>query len=529
MTPKRAYSYIRFSTPDQLKGDSERRQIKLAQDYARENGLELDDTLTFQDLGVSAFRGLNVAAGKLGEFLEAVQTGKVEPGAHLLVEALDRISRDQILAAQTLFQSILLSGVTLHTLQDRKVYSAASVNANPADLIMSIVILMAAHDESSKKSKRMRAAWDAKRARVGEKKMTSKAPAWLTLKDGRFRPIADRERIVQRVFSMALQGAAPDAICKKLNAEGVPTMSRGRRWHRSYIVRILDNPAVIGTLTPQKIEYDGRRRTRQPLEPVANYFPAVIERATWDRVQAMRTATKAPLRGRHANGTVRNILGGLAECPECGASMTRVTKAARGVPHAPKLVCSNARSGVRCSYRSVNYADVERALIERRKELTRTMPGANERARELEQEIDRLTFNIDGGEDQLETLTDQLSRRPSRAVSNKIEAIERERDAMLARRRELLQQRELVEGAFLKKRLVELQAALGQEPIDLAKANARLRQLLKGVIIDYRSGQLGLQWQHGGESTLQYAWPDEKTVKANPVAGRRTRRPRPAS
>ena len=37
MQPK-AYSYIRFSTPEQALGDSLRRQVQLAEEYARKHG-----------------------------------------------------------------------------------------------------------------------------------------------------------------------------------------------------------------------------------------------------------------------------------------------------------------------------------------------------------------------------------------------------------------------------------------------------------------------------------------------------------
>src|SRR5262249_429406 len=50
---KKAYSYLRFSTPEQMKGDSQRRQLEAARSYALEKGLELDEELTFHDLGVS--------------------------------------------------------------------------------------------------------------------------------------------------------------------------------------------------------------------------------------------------------------------------------------------------------------------------------------------------------------------------------------------------------------------------------------------------------------------------------------------
>ena len=87
----RAYSYLRFSTPEQMTGDSFRRQSTMAVEYAAKRGLELDQKLTFHDLGVSAYRGKNADTGRLAEFLEAVEAGLVPKGSFLLVEFLDRI------------------------------------------------------------------------------------------------------------------------------------------------------------------------------------------------------------------------------------------------------------------------------------------------------------------------------------------------------------------------------------------------------------------------------------------------------
>ena len=54
----KAYSYLRFSTPEQALGDSERRQLKQAQKCARRRGLDLSNQLfegkvdlAFEDLG----------------------------------------------------------------------------------------------------------------------------------------------------------------------------------------------------------------------------------------------------------------------------------------------------------------------------------------------------------------------------------------------------------------------------------------------------------------------------------------------
>jgi len=114
----KAYSYLRFSTPEQMKGDSFRRQSQLAQEYAERRGLVLDEKLTFEDLGVSAYRGLNRDEGGLGSFLEAVKAGMVEEGSFLLVESLDRISRDKTRRALRTLEDICEAGITVVTLVD---------------------------------------------------------------------------------------------------------------------------------------------------------------------------------------------------------------------------------------------------------------------------------------------------------------------------------------------------------------------------------------------------------------------------
>ena len=104
-----AYSYVRFSTPEQRKGDSLRRQIELSQRYAKDHGLTLDDT--FSDEGVSFYRGRNAKEGALGAFIKAAETGRVKKGSCLLVENLDRLSREAPLDAIDQLRRILSLGI----------------------------------------------------------------------------------------------------------------------------------------------------------------------------------------------------------------------------------------------------------------------------------------------------------------------------------------------------------------------------------------------------------------------------------
>jgi hypothetical protein len=89
-------SYIRFSSFPQERGDSIRRQTSLGDAWLNRHPQHtLDATLTLRDLGVSAFRGANLdkEKGDLGKFIHLPKTGRVPKGSILMLENLDRFSR----------------------------------------------------------------------------------------------------------------------------------------------------------------------------------------------------------------------------------------------------------------------------------------------------------------------------------------------------------------------------------------------------------------------------------------------------
>ena len=80
-----AYSYVRFSTPEQSRGDSLRRQTEAAQAWCDRNDARLDSSTTLHDLGKSAFKGAhrnNPDRNALAAFLKLVEDGKVARGSY---------------------------------------------------------------------------------------------------------------------------------------------------------------------------------------------------------------------------------------------------------------------------------------------------------------------------------------------------------------------------------------------------------------------------------------------------------------
>src|SRR5438105_4565899 len=110
---KLAYSYIRFSTPAQKTGDSLRRQTEARDDWLKVHpDVKLDTSLRMTDEGISARHGKNRSdKACLGAFLNLVEGGRVSRGSYLLVENLDRLSRQDVHEGLYLLLGLIRKGI----------------------------------------------------------------------------------------------------------------------------------------------------------------------------------------------------------------------------------------------------------------------------------------------------------------------------------------------------------------------------------------------------------------------------------
>lgn len=162
------YSYVRFSSKKQEKGDSLRRQSTGGEEWIARNADKgyVAARLTLHDIGVSAFRGKNKHTGALKLFLQEIESGRVQPGAILLVEHLDRLSRQGVGEAYALFTQILNAGVHIAVLKPyEQIYSRESVN-DLVGLLLPLIYFYLAFIESKTKSDRLRNVWDHKREKA---------------------------------------------------------------------------------------------------------------------------------------------------------------------------------------------------------------------------------------------------------------------------------------------------------------------------------------------------------------------------
>lgn len=324
-----AYSYIRFSTLEQQKGQSLKRQKEMRTRYLKAHPeLGLDETKTFRDLGKGAFHGMNVSSGALGAFLAGLEETdpekKIGKNSVLLVEAIDRISRQNPWDAVDVIKKITKHGIRIITLEDDKEYSDDTLKADSSLLTRLVGKLELAHDESERKSRRIKSAWrDNQETATSENIITEARPNWLRIieDDGKrkFDFIPERAAIIKEIFEMRAgeNGHTPKGwllIADELNRRGrdkehygnkYEPWGEGKRkatkWHASYIQKLLKNRALLGDYQPheritrQEPKAGETLFIRKPAGQVRRYYypilPAFAEDKKW--IKEFETNPKA--------------------------------------------------------------------------------------------------------------------------------------------------------------------------------------------------------------------------------------------
>jgi DNA invertase Pin-like site-specific DNA recombinase len=240
MNKPQAVSYIRFSAAHQGKGSSVERQEALFEQWLREHPEYESSPLTRTDRGVSAFKGRHEEKG-LGDVLKAIQGGSIQQGDCLVIEALDRLSRQEFDPTYQVIRQIVKAGVVIYTIEDGCCYDFSSINGTE---IHSLAAKVHASNEYSKRlSQRLLGAYKSKRlkAESGFKVNAPNRPTWI---DSCGNVILEKAQIAHRTIELYRAGSGQLDILRKLALEfpehpDVPATTRS-------IKRILINEALIG-------------------------------------------------------------------------------------------------------------------------------------------------------------------------------------------------------------------------------------------------------------------------------------------
>jgi DNA invertase Pin-like site-specific DNA recombinase len=386
-----AFSYIRFSTREQIKGDSLRRQTKAAQEWCDRNGVRLDASTTYHDLGKSAYLGehrKNPDRYALAAFLKLAENGKIPKGSYLIVENLDRLTREHVRAAVTLFLSILELGINIVSTTPERIFRHDSNDMT--DIIIAVMELSRGHGESERKSQLVGGAWAHKKAcaRAGKPQpprkenrvngmalVTHCLPSWIEERGGKPVLIPERAAVVKRIYHLAANGYGQKAIAKTFIREEVPPIGTANHWNSSYIGAILRDRRAVGEFQPKRKH--GREKDG---EAIADYFPAVVTEEEWLAATAGRSQRRK-FRGRTNisrdeatglppfinvfQGLLKNALGG--DTYQC---VLRLQKGGRGGKNVyARALMNTATLEGRGECRSFPFSTFEAAVLSALKEI----------------------------------------------------------------------------------------------------------------------------------------------------------------
>ncbi len=294
----KAYSYTRFSSEKQRLGDSMRRQIEAAEQWCKTEGIGLELDTSLRDEGVSGFNGRNAEVGALGLFLNAIREGSVAPGSVLLVENLDRISRNNPLKAMHILETIVEAGVDVVTLQDRRRYTRQNIAEDVSHLIVALITFARGNEESLTKSKRLCAVWGNKRreAAASHKVMSTWVHPWILVvgvkkhgirsdfSEARYTLNQDRAKTVRQIFKWAVSGWGYGRIAQELRARRVVPWGRAG-WSTTRIAKVIKNRAVIGEYQPCRYEGGAYGKRVPDGNPIPDYFPRVVTDESFEAAQ----------------------------------------------------------------------------------------------------------------------------------------------------------------------------------------------------------------------------------------------------
>ncbi|EPJ0504591.1 recombinase family protein [Klebsiella variicola] len=362
---KKLYSYVRWSTDKQTGNTSLERQTEKAKQYAAIHGLEYVQLL---DAGVSAFRAKNSTSGKLAGFISAVESGVIPSDSWLYVENLDRLSRADATTANELFLRLLRLGLTLVTGMDGKTFTRDSVNQNPTDLMLSILLFMRANEESLTKQKR---AFETtlkliERYRSGlpvNIKSAGSSPWWIDASGPNNESVKQHPihfKAAKEAVRLLLSGWGNYRVTNYLNDNckiypppaGKKSKNEKKevRWTVPNIKKMRLNRALMGekVLTLNNVTHH-----------LENYFPPVCTPAEFARLQDVASNNKMPQGEQKQVITLLSGMG-ILRCGHCGGAMTSFSKQEK-----IRYMCESGKKRMSsCKAWSVSGELVERCLLQ---------------------------------------------------------------------------------------------------------------------------------------------------------------------
>lgn len=218
------------------------------------------------------------------------------------------------------------------------------------------------------------------------KRLTA-CPAWLKISEDRasFVFVPERAEVVRKIFELSVSGLGGYTIAKQLNEKKVPAFGPSPKWDQSTIHNMLSNRATIGEHQPKQY----RNRKASPIgDPIANYYPKVIEESLFNAAQAARQKNLASGRGRKGR-FITNLFPGILTCVYCESAVKF-----RSNGDGKSLMCSRLTDGQGCFRMAWSCRDFEKHLFDFIRKYADSAAGSTEQ--EALQELLKHVLALEG-------------------------------------------------------------------------------------------------------------------------------------
>ena len=320
--------YCRLSRDDNMDSESNsiQNQRKILQKAAKDKGYT--DTVFFVDDGIT---GTTMKRPGFQKMLTAIEAGYISA---VFVKDLSRLGRNYIEAGKLTEEFFPLHDIRLVAVSDGVDSDEGEDDFTPFKNIM--------NEYYAKDISKKRRIVNKMKGNAG---VPLSPPPYGYIKkpdDPRFWVVEpEAAEVVRRIYRMALEGYGLAETAAQLAADGVvnPTYywrnrgtSRGgskstvepTKWGHTTVKKILTLQEYCGDVINFKSyskSYKMKKRIENPEENRAiflNVHEAIIDRQTWEKVQALQKGTR---RKKPTVTQEPSVFSGLLKCPECGGNL----------------------------------------------------------------------------------------------------------------------------------------------------------------------------------------------------------------
>ena len=320
--------YCRLSRDDNMDSESNsiQNQRKILQKAAKDKGYT--DTVFFVDDGIT---GTTMKRPGFQKMLTAIEAGYISA---VFVKGLSRLGRNYIEVGKLTEEFFPLHDIRLVAVSDGVDSDEGEDDFTPFKNIM--------NEYYAKDISKKRRIVNKMKGNAG---VPLSPPPYGYIKnpdDPRFWIVEpEASEVVRRIYRMALEGYGLAEIAARLAADGVvnPTYywrSRGTsrggskstveptKWGHTTVKKILTLQEYCGDVINFKSyskSYKMKKRIENPEENRAiflNVHEAIIDRQTWEKVQALQKGTR---RKKPTVTQEPSVFSGLLKCPECGGNL----------------------------------------------------------------------------------------------------------------------------------------------------------------------------------------------------------------